>query len=320
MELKLYLQNSTNGTVYNISELATQIEVTKNIEGNAGKLTVLLQKDPNNILQIANGSIVSFIVDGKGIFFGYIFTIGTDATETYKITAYDQMRYLKSEEVYVTQDLTASQIFEKVCYDNELKYQVKVPSAYVPSAYLHDKKSLYDIINRGRRMANVYEKRQFFIVDEFGVLTWSELSSEKTNIIIGEGSLLTDYQYEKTIDKETYNQIKMYRENSKTGKRDIWIAKDSDNIKKWGKLQLLAKVDDNDTPAMVQETIQNYLKLKNREIQTLKLNALGVDELVAGKGFKFVLDRENIHQDMWIVSSTHTYNKDVHTMELEVYI
>ena len=112
----------------------------------------------------------------------------------------------------------------------------------------------------------------------------------------------------------------MYRENSQTGKRDIWLAKDSNNIKKWGKLQLLTKVDDNDIQAMVQETIQNYLKAKNRETQTLKLNAIGVNELVAGKGFKFVLDRENISQDMWIISSTHNYNKDVHTMELEVYI
>ena len=209
MDLKLYLQNSNSGTVYNISEIATQIQEYKNIDGNAGKLTVLLQKDPNNILQIANGSIISFIVDGKGIFYGYIFTIGTDATETYKITAYDQIRYLKSEEVYVTQNLTASQIFEKVCYDNELKYQVKVPSNYIPSAYLHDKKSLYEIINRGRKLANIYENRQYFKLDDFGTLTWSDLSAEKTNIIIGEGSLLTAYQYEKSIDKDTYNQIKM---------------------------------------------------------------------------------------------------------------
>ena len=320
MDLKLYLQNSNNGVIYDVSELATDIEVTKNIDGNAGKLTVLLQKDPRDLLPISNGSIVSFICDKVGIFYGYVFTIGTDATATYKLTAYDQMRYLKNEEVYVTQNLTSSQIFEKVCQDNQLRYAVKVPSGYVPSAFLHDKKSLFEIINRGIKMANVYENRQFFITDEFGTLTWSELSVEKTNLIIGEQSLLTDYQYERTIDKETYNQIKIYRENSESGKRDIWIAKDSDNIKRWGKLQLLEKADDNDTPAMIQDTIQKYLKLKNREVETLKLNALGVNGLTAGKGFKFVLDRENIHQDMWIVSSTHKYNKDTHTMELEVFI
>ena len=320
MNIALYLQNTSTGKIYDISQIAGQITVTKNIDGNAGKLTVLLQKDPYNLLQIANGSIISFVVDKVGMFFGYVFTIGTDATQTYKITAYDQMRYLKNEEVYVTKDMTSSQIFEKVCYDNQLKYNIKVPTNYIPSAFLHDKKTLYEVINRGRKLANVYDKKQYYITDEFGTLTWSELGSEKTNVIIGESSLLTDYQYEKSIDKETYNQVKMYRDNSKTGKRDTWIAKDSNNIRRWGKLQLLVKADENDTEAMIQETIRNYLKLKNREVQTLKLNALGVKELQAGKGFKFILDRENIRQDMWIVSSTHIFQKDSHVMELEVFI
>ena len=314
------MQNSSTGVIYDISDLATTIKVTKNIEGNAGQLTVTLQKDPNNLLQIANGSIISFVADGKGIFFGYIFKMGKDGEETYKITAYDQLRYFKNSEVYVTQNLTASEIFAKICYDNELKYSIKVPSSYVPSPYLHDNKTLYEICNRGRKLANVYEKKQFYITDEFGVLTWSELSSEFTNIILGEKSLLTDYVYEKGIDDDTYNQIKIYRENQNTGKRDIWIAKDSNNIKKWGKLQLLQKAEDNESTASIQETLLNYLKVKNREKETLKLNALGVDELQAGKGFTFILNSENISQKMWIVNSTHTYNKDTHTMELEVFI
>lgn len=320
MKLELYLQNSSNGKVFDISELAGQITVTKNIEGNAGQLTVLLQKDPHNLLQISNGSIISFIVDRVGIFFGYVFKIGKDSTKTYKITAYDQLRYLKNEEVYVTKELTASQIFEKVCYDNQLKYLVKVPTGYVPSAFLHDKKTLYEVVNRGRKLANINDKKQYYITDEFGTLTWSELSFEKTNLIIGEKSLLTDYQYEKSIDQDTYNQVKMYRDNTKTGKRDVWIAKDSNNIKKWGKLQLLVKADENDTEAAIQETVKNYLKLKNRETQSLRIHALGVKELQAGKGFKFILNDENINQDMWIISSTHKFEKDSHVMELEVYM
>ena len=40
------------------------------------------------------------------------------------------------------------------------------------------------------------------------------------------------YTYEKSIDKDVYNQVKLYRDNEKTGKRDVWIVKDSNNIKK----------------------------------------------------------------------------------------
>ena len=320
MKLELYLQNSNDGTVFDISDIAEEIEVSQSLNGDAGKLKCVLQKDPNGIFKIANGSIISFIVDGKGFFFGYIFKMGTDADENYEITAYDQMRYLKNSDVMVTGNMTASQIFEKVCNDYGLRYNVAVPSYYTPESYLHDNKTLYAIIKRGKDLANINENAQFFIVDRFGTLTWSEFSYEKTNIQLGGGSLATSYQYEKSIDDDTYNQVKLYRENEDTGKRDVWIVRDSDNIKRWGILQFLKKADDEANSAQVRETAENYLKVKNREKESLKIEAEGVLELTCGKGIKFVLPREGIDKWMWITSSTHTFTKYSHTMDLEVEV
>ena len=58
MKLELYLQNSNTGKVYNIADISEEIQVTQQLDGEAGKLTCLLQKDPNNLLEIANGSII----------------------------------------------------------------------------------------------------------------------------------------------------------------------------------------------------------------------------------------------------------------------
>lgn len=307
MKLELYLQNSTDGKIYDISNITEEIQVVLQLDGEAGKLTCLLQKDPNNILKIANGSIVSFIVDGKGFFFGYVFTIGTDSDENYKITCYDQLRYLKNNDVYATSDMTASNIFAKICKDYGLNYKIKVPTKYKPEPYLHDNKTLYNIIKRGMNLASVYDKARYFITDVFGTLTWSELSHEKTNIQLGAGSMLTSYRYEKSIDNDTANQVKLYRENSETGKRDVWIVKDSDNIKKWGLLQSLQKADDDANSAQVKQSAENYLRAKNRETETLKLEAEGIIELVPGRGIKFVLEKEGIDKWMWIKSSSHTF-------------
>lgn len=333
MKLELYLQNSNTGKVYDISQISEEISVYSTIEGEAGKLTCLLQKDPNNILEISNGSIISFIVDGKGFFFGYVFKMGTDADENYQITAYDQMRYLKNNDIYVTRNQTASNIFKKICQDKGLKYKIKVPTKYIPEAYLHDNKTLYNIIERGMNLASIYDKKRYFIKDNFGTLTWSELQEEKTNIQLGDSSLVNSYTYEKSIDQDVYNQIKLYRDQkttakskngsekkTKTGKREVWIVKDSNNIKRWGLLQLLKKVDDNDNEAKIKEQAKNYLTAKNREVETLKLEADGIIELVAGRGIKFVLKREGIDKWMWIKSATHKFTKYSHTMELEVEI
>lgn len=320
MNLELYLQNSNDGKIYDITSVAEEVKVTSSIEGEAGKLTCLLQKDPNNLLQIANGSIVSFIVDKVGIFYGYVFKIGTDADENYEITCYDQMRYLKNNEVYTTKNITASDIFVKICKDMGFKYKVKLATKFKPEAYLHDKKTLYQIIERGMNYASINDKKRYFIKDEFGTLTWSELELEKTNVQLGDGSLLTQYKYEKSIDDDTYNQIKLYRDNKTTKKRDTWIVKDSNNIKRWGLLQFVEKADDDINSAQVKQSALNYLKAKNRETETLKLTAEGVKELTAGKGIKFVLPREKIDKWMWIKNATHTFTKYEHTMELEVEV
>lgn len=320
MKLELYLQNSSTGKVYDISNVAEEIQVTSQLYGEAGKLSCLLQKDPNNLLQVANGSIVSFIADGKGVFFGYVFSIGTDADENYKITCYDQLRYLKNNDIIATANMTASDIFAKICRDYGLRYKIKVPTKYKPEPYLHNNKTLYNIIQRGMNLASVYDKARYFITDVFGTLTWSELSYEKTNIQLGGGSLLTSYKYEKSIDSDSYNQVKFYRDNEKSGKRDVWIVKDSNNIKKWGLLQLLKQADDDANSSQVKESATNYLKAKNRETETLKLEADGILELTAGKGIKFVLEREGINKWMWIKSASHTFTKYSHTMELEVEI
>ena len=318
MNLELYLQNSNDGKTYDISDIAQQVQVSQSLDGTAGKLTTILQKDPNNLLQIANGSIVSFIVDGKGFFFGYVFKIGTDMDANYKITCYDTLRYLKNSDIYTFSNITASDIFAKICKDYNLKYQIKTPTSYIPNAYQFSNKSLYTIIKRGMDLASVNDKKLYFITDNFGTLTWSEVGVEKTNIQLGDSSLINSFTYEKSIDDDTFNQVKLYRENETSGKIDVWIVKDSNNIKRWGTLQLLKQADENINAAQVREMAENYLKIKNRETEKLKLQGDGILELTCGKGVKVVIPREGIDRWMWVKTCTHTFKKYEHTMDLEV--
>lgn len=320
MDLKLYLQNSNTGIEYDISDITGQVEITSSILGEAGKLTCILYKDPNNLLQIANGSRVSFIVDGVGMFYGFVFTIGTDADQNYKITCYDQMRYLKNSDIRTTSNMTASDIFAKICQDYNLQYNIKTPTSYIPEAHVHNATTLYSIIEYGMNLASINDNKHYFIKDEFGVLTWSELGQEKTNIQIGDGSLLVGYKYERSIDSDTFNQIKVYQEDESAGKRISRLVIDSDNIKRWGILQMLHKADNDLNEAQIKTLGENYLKAKNRETEKLSLQANGVKELTAGKGIKFILERENINKWMWINTSKHIFTKYNHTMELEVEV
>lgn len=320
MVFELIIQNSNTGAVYDVTTLAGNIQYTTDLSGQPGKFTFSLQQDPNNILEISSGSIVSFAADKKGIFFGYVFIMGTDATGIYKITAYDQMRYLKNQETMYTENASASKIFEDVCTFAGLQYSVITPTSWIVPEYFHDKKSLYQIIENGITNTNINDKKQYFIKDDFGTLLFTEIGEYKTNLIIGDRSLLTDYKYEISIDKDTYNTVKITKDNEETGKRDVWIEYDSSTKKRWGKLQYLFAAGKDDNEAEIKQFAQNVLKAKNRETKTMKLNALGVRELVAGTGFLLQIDKLNIKQYMWITAATHNYEKDFHTMSLDVFI
>ena len=84
-------------TLIDVSTLAGNIVHTTSMTDNPGKLTFFVQKDPKEIVKsISNGDKVFFKRDGYGLFCGYVFSVGMDATEVFKITAYDSLRYLKN--------------------------------------------------------------------------------------------------------------------------------------------------------------------------------------------------------------------------------
>lgn len=324
---QLIIQNIETNEIFDVSELASQIRYFTSMEGQPGKLTFMLEKDPNNILTISVGSIVSFkIVEDKvekGIFFGYVFTLGTDATEAYEVVAYDQMRYLKNEDIYNMKDMTASKLFIDLCNILGIqRYSVNIPSGYVLPTKLFNKQTYFNMIDWACKETLLKSPmhQYFFVRDVFGTLQFNELENAKTDYIIGDGSMLTDYKYELDIDSDTYNKVSIVKVSEKEGKVIPKQAESLSNIAKWGVLHFVKTVSEKMEDKEAQDFANQILDLKNRIKKTIKLNALGVPDLIAGSGFLLKLDKLNLKEWMYIKSVTHNYDKDFHTMEMEVSI
>lgn len=329
---KIYItsfDNNNKKETFDVSSLVDSVQISTVFRGQPGKMTFTIQKDPNDILNIYNGSIVQFMRDDKGIFYGYVFSMGTDATETYKIVAYDQMRYLKNNETIYLSDKTVSDNFATLCERHQLKYKIVTPSSFIAPPKPFQEKTLFSILEDQIERADVAEKKQYFIRDNFGTLEFNELSNCKTDIVLGEKSLLSSYQFEISIDKDTYNQIKVLRGNKKTGKDESYIEKDSTTINRWGFLQKVVRADENQNEAQLKKLAQDLIKLHNRETRTLRLSALGEDSVIAGTGIQVNIPQLRTtttnndkveYLNMWVVGATHNYNKSMHTMDLEVAI
>jgi len=93
---ELYITNK--GKTYKpIIEGNPEWETTR--AGQPGKLTFNVVKD--NMIDFQEGNPVIFRVDGQDVFFGFVFTKGRDKDQIIKVTAYDQLRYLKNKDTYV---------------------------------------------------------------------------------------------------------------------------------------------------------------------------------------------------------------------------
>jgi len=103
-------------------------------------------------------------------------------------------------------------------------------------------KSLQGLSLRNVGIKFINDKKVLY--DDFGKLRLSYIEFLKVGLVV-DAETAESFDYSSSIDGETYNRIKLVRENEKTGKRDVYIAQSGDNMNKWGVLQYFDTVDEN---------------------------------------------------------------------------
>jgi hypothetical protein len=104
-----------------------------------------------------------------------------------------------------------------------------------------------------------------------------------------------------------------------TGKREVYIAKDSSTIKRIGLLQYFEVLDKNVNPSQAKSKADLLLKLYNRELESLSLECLGDTSIRAGCSFYGRIEDIKLDKRLIVRSVTHEF-LPVHTMGLEVAI
>ena len=323
MNIEMIVQNTDDGKAYDVSNIVSNIQYDSSMEEDPGKLTFTIN-NVEGVDYVSEGSPVSFKVEGNKVFWGYIFKIGKSKSYEISITAYDQLRYLKNKDTYVTSGLTCDGIFRKICSDYGITSKVVTSSNYVLPSRVSDNKTLAEIIQYAFDKTLVDTGDWFMMRDNFGTLEHINVWESRTNLVIGDESLLSDYNYEKSIDDDTYNQVKLVKENKKSKEREIYIVKDSSTINKWGILQYFETVDEDMNSAQITERANMLLKHYNKPTKTLKLECIGDLRVKAGCGVVLMIKdlESDVPYNKYVIVSkvTHKFDNSAHTMSLEVKV
>ena len=302
------------GGVKDIENIAGNITLTSCWKNGASKLefTILPGLAP------VNGSYLTFS-PGADMFAGRVFAHRRTQDKRIQVTAYDQLRYLKAKDTVMRKQMSLTQFVDVIAANLQLRVSGLANSVIPLDDYLFDNQTYLDMAYQSisdNLMANGY---YYCLYDRFGALALTDLLDMRLPLIVGEQSLGFKYEYEVSIDSDTYNQVKLAYDNKKTGKRDIYIARDGNNIGKWGVLQHFEKVTSG-TDAQLIDKANILLKLKNRETVTLTMSALGDVRVRGGSGVRVILNDCGI--DLWAIvdKAVHKWSNGIHTMDLTLVI
>lgn len=266
------------------------------------------------------GDVVRFSVDGTLVFYGWVFTKSKDRWDVIDVTCYDRMRYLKASASYAFYDQTAGEIIKQIAQDFELDVSEIEDTGYKIPSLIEEEQTCMDIIAEAIQQTLLNTGKVYVFFDDGKGLSLKEAGNMKSNVVIGDKSLLTDYTYKTNIDEQTYNSVKLARPNEETGRADVFIAQDSKNIAQWGLLQLYQTVDGDVNDAQVQAQALTSLKYYNRRMRTLSVSSLGVVGLRAGQMVLMKvqgLGDINLDQFVLLEKVSHTFENDQHTMDFD---
>ncbi|HBG4709139.1 TPA: C40 family peptidase [Clostridioides difficile] len=283
--------------------------------GTPSKLEFTIVMD--DILEFCEGNSVRLYFKGIGIFYGYIFQKKRDKENHIKIVAYDQLRYFKNKDTYVYSNKTASELVKMLAKDFNLKYNVIEDTKYKISR-IEENKTLFDMILTALDDTLREKKEMYVLYDDFGRLTLKNVASMKLDTVMN-NDVIEDFDYNSSIDSDTYTKIKLVRDNEESGKRDVYIAQDSAHMRSWGILQMFDTVDKNMSEAEIKQKCDILLKLYNKKTKSLSLkNALGDIRVRAGCLVPVFLDLGDIDlQNYMLVEKVkHTFENNSHFMDL----
>ena len=286
-------------------------------QGQPGKLSFSVVRTEN--LSFEEGDPCRFSVDGKPLFYGFVFEKSRSGSnpKNIKVVVYDQLYYLKNKDTYVYSNKTATEVVKMIAEDFGLRLGTLDDTGYKIESRTEENATLFDIIQNALDATTKAKTEMYVLYDQAGKLMLTNIGNMKLGLVINEDTA-GDYDYKSSITQNTYNRIKLALEDSDAGKRLIYISQDSTNINKWGVLQYYEKLNDATNAKTMADAL---LKLYNAKTRSLSIkNALGDVRVRAGTMLVVMLGLGDINLSNYLLVEQvkHTFSNGQHLMELKL--
>ena len=292
--------------------------------GVPGELTFTTVKDDK--LSYSEGSPVALMVDDKKVFYGFVFTKSRDKKQRIKVTAYDQLRYFKNKDTLSYSGWTCGELITKLAEMYNLRVGELENTEYKVAGQdgadiIEDNVTLFDMVQNNLDETVQATNKMYVMYDDYGKITLKNIEKMRVPYLV-DSSCIENFDYKTSIDSDVYNYIKVYQEDDENSVRNTFVAKNSDDINKWGLLKYTDTISD---PNKGPQKAAALLELYDRVARNLTVkDAIGDLRVRAGCHVPVSLFLGDIsskgsstYNSYLIVDSvTHKWKNNNHTMDM----
>ena len=187
--------------------------------GTPGKLSFTTIKSTTVDMSFQEGDRVIFCVadrksdgtlsDYTAMYVGYVFGKKRDKQHHIEVTCYDQTRYLKNRFSYVFENKTATEIIKSVCADFALNVGELADTKYQIPIIAEENVEAFDVILIAIEETLSNTGEMYVLYDDAGVIKLKNAVDMVSDVLI-QSDTAEDFDYETSIDRETYNSIVLY--------------------------------------------------------------------------------------------------------------
>lgn len=284
-----------------------EITLTSERKGSPATLKFTVVKD--DVLNFTEGNLVVLKVNETELFYGFVFSKSRTDNNFISVTAYDQLRYFTNTYTYCYSNKTASELLQLVANEQQIPLGEIEDTQYKIAYGEEINQTLFDIILNALDETITNKKEMYVLYDDYGKISLKNINSMKVPIVIDEETAQS-FNYSSSIDDNTYNKIKLTRENESTGKIDVYIAQDTANINTWGLLQFWEDISDAENGITKADAL---LELYNQKTRKLTINDTCFDERVRAGCLVYVnlsLGDMSLSNLMLVEKCTHKFSEN----------
>lgn len=297
-------------------------------KGAPGKFTFKVVHD--DVLKMEYGDTIDVLWDGTQFFHGFIFEKKRNRDKQWDVISYDQMRYLLNKDTFAYIGKKASEVIKELAEDYELLTGDLADTGFVIAKRREPNTTILDMCQNALDLTMIHTDKMFVLHDDCGQLTLKDIEDLQSNILI-DSDTAQDFSYTGTIDKGTYNLIKLDVDDGDNGHKVYYSPASNEDYeasetrKQWGVLQFYENANPhNQSP---QDLADHLLSHYNRVSRSLTIKGAAGDLSIRGGSMLWMnvhigdtdWNQEDNEAKLAIVEQvTHHFSNHEHTMDMDV--